>query len=122
MSQELGIDSNGKWTPHQYAIDAGWDSHCVEQTAKLGIADADADSLTAEQQAELLAFCRSRFPQATVYVVRDATGEYVRDAARDGADSPSRTPARDEAQEFKTREDAQAACRRATDAVYAREM
>lgn len=52
---------------------------------------------------------------ATVYVVRDASGEYLRASGK-------RTPASDEAHEFETREEAQAACERATDKVYAREV
>lgn len=50
----------------------------------------------------------------TVYVVRDASGEYLR---ADG----SRTPAGNEAHEFETREEAQAACERSTDRVLSRE-
>jgi hypothetical protein len=51
----------------------------------------------------------------TVYVVRDASGEYIREIG-------SRTPASDEAHEFETREEAQAACTRATDKVLSREV
>lgn len=58
----------------------------------------------------------------TVYVVCDASGEYIRNPEKDGADSPSRTPASNEAHEFESREDAKAACRRATDKVYSREI
>jgi hypothetical protein len=49
----------------------------------------------------------------TVYVVRDASGEYLR---ADG----KRTPASDQAREFETREYALAACERATDKVFSR--
>ena len=49
-----------------------------------------------------------------VYVVRDASGEYV------GANG-KRTPASNEAAEFETREEAQAACDRATDKVLERD-
>lgn len=63
-NRELGTDSNAQWSAHQYAIDAGWDAYSVEMTAKLGVADADAEGLDDSQQAELLAFCRSRYPQA----------------------------------------------------------
>lgn len=52
--------------------------------------------------------------RTTVYVVRDAAGEYV---AANG-----RTPASDEAQEFETRAEAAAACNRATDRVLTREV
>jgi hypothetical protein len=53
----------------------------------------------------------------TVYVVRDASGEYIRDAK----DEKKRTPASNEAHEFETREEAQSACTRATDKVLSRE-
>jgi hypothetical protein len=58
---KLGIDHNtGKWTAAQYVIDAGWDSVCVEATAKLGVAACDANGLTSEQQSALLSFCIER--------------------------------------------------------------
>lgn len=50
-----------------------------------------------------------------VYVVRDASGEYLRA-------NGTRTPASNEAREFETREGAQAACERATDRVFRREV
>jgi hypothetical protein len=50
----------------------------------------------------------------TVYVVRDVSGEYV-------AANGKRTPASNEAKEFETREEAMAACERATDRVLSRE-
>jgi hypothetical protein len=50
----------------------------------------------------------------TVYVVRDASGEYVRG---DG----SRTPCSDQAEEFETREEAEEARSRSTDRVLIRE-
>ena len=49
------------------------------------------------------------------FVVRDASGEYVSDGGR-------RTPASDEAREYATREEADAACERATDRVLVREI
>lgn len=52
-----------------------------------------------------------------VYVVRDASGEYV-----SGKHEGQRTPASDEAREYETREEAQAACERATDRVLSREV
>ena len=52
--------------------------------------------------------------ETTVYVVRDAAGEYLRAEGR-------RTPASNEAAEYETREEAQAACERATDRVIATE-
>jgi len=52
-----------------------------------------------------------------VYVVRDAAGEYL-SGKREG----QRTPASDEAREFETRDEAQAACDRATDRVLSREI
>jgi hypothetical protein len=52
----------------------------------------------------------------TVYVVRDASGEYL--SGKHGG----RTPAGDEAKEFATPEEAQAACERATDRVLSREV
>lgn len=50
-----------------------------------------------------------------VYVVRDASGEYL--AAKGG-----RTPASDEAGEYESRQEAEAACTRATDRVLSREV
>jgi hypothetical protein len=47
-----------------------------------------------------------------VYVVRDASGEYL-----SGKHEGERTPASDEAKQFGTREEAGAACERATDRV-----
>jgi len=55
--------------------------------------------------------------KTTVYVVRDASGEYI-----SGKYAGERTPAGDEAQEYETREEAQDACDRATDRVYSREV
>jgi hypothetical protein len=52
-----------------------------------------------------------------IYVVRDASGEYVRNAGTD-----RRTPASDQAQEFETQGEAKAACTRATDQVLSREV
>ncbi len=52
--------------------------------------------------------------EITVYVVRDASGEYVSGSGR--------TPASNEADEFETREEAEEACERATDAVLARQV
>jgi hypothetical protein len=49
-----------------------------------------------------------------VYVVRDASGEYL-------SSTGGRTPASNEAQEFDTRDEARQACLRATDVVYERE-
>ena len=51
----------------------------------------------------------------TVYVVRDASGEYLKD------ERGGRTPASNEAREFDTREDADNARTRATDRVYSRD-
>lgn len=53
----------------------------------------------------------------TVYVVRDASGEYVRNE-----EGTKRTPASNEAYEFATVEDARAACTRATDKVLSRDV
>jgi len=49
-----------------------------------------------------------------VYVIRDASGEYLRP---DG----SRTPASNEAGEFETSEEAEEACTRSTDRVLKRD-
>ena len=49
-----------------------------------------------------------------VYVVRDAGGEYLQANGK-------RTPASNEAQEFETREEAEAACERGTDRVISRD-
>ncbi len=51
------------------------------------------------------------------WVVRDASGEYLRDEAGE-----ERTPASDEAYEFDSREAAEAACDRATDKVFVRDV
>lgn len=53
----------------------------------------------------------------TVYVVRDAAGEYIRDTG-----TGRRTPASNEAQEFATQKEAEAACTRASDRVLSREV
>lgn len=52
-----------------------------------------------------------------VYVVRDASGEYI-----SGKYDGQRTPASNEAKEFDTQEEAQAACDRATDKVISRDV
>ena len=49
----------------------------------------------------------------TVYVVRDAAGEYITAAGR--------SPASNEAIEYETREEAEASCTRATDRVLSRD-
>lgn len=46
-----------KWTPHQYAIDCGWDVTNIQDTAAAGVSAEDANDLTEDQQAELLAWC-----------------------------------------------------------------
>lgn len=51
----------------------------------------------------------------TVYVVRDASGEYIGEGGR-------RTPASDEAYEFETADIARGNCARATDRVLSREI
>jgi hypothetical protein len=52
-----------------------------------------------------------------VYVVCDASGEYVRDEAGE-----KRTPASDEAYEFASEHEAKLACTRATDKVLSRDV
>jgi hypothetical protein len=32
-------------TPHNYALARGWDFTCIEDTARLGVSDADRDGL-----------------------------------------------------------------------------
>ncbi len=59
----------------------------------------------------------SRCQTVTVYVVRDASGDYV--AVQDEYVS-GRTPAAHEAREFLTREEAEAFCTRTTDTVFTR--
>ena len=54
-----------------------------------------------------------------VYVVRDASGEYV--SVRDDG-SVRRVPASDQATEFETRDEAQQYVERATDRVLEREV
>lgn len=49
------------------------------------------------------------------YVVRDGSGEYI-------SGKSGRTPASDEAREFESREEAEAACERATDRVLVRDV
>lgn len=61
------LDHTGQWTPAQYAIDAGWDYSCIEATAAKGVSSADAEGLSAEQQSDLLAFCRSRVLDAACH-------------------------------------------------------
>lgn len=55
-----GINHTGNWDSHQFAIDMGWDHHCIEATARLGVSEADAAGLTPWQQDELLAWCREQ--------------------------------------------------------------
>jgi hypothetical protein len=50
-----------------------------------------------------------------VYVVRDASGEYL-------TAKGERRPASDEAAEYESRQEAEAACTRATDRVLSREV
>lgn len=57
---QIGIDHTGTWTPSQYAIDAGWSYECVEATARLGIADEDAEGLAEQQKSALLDWCKGR--------------------------------------------------------------
>jgi hypothetical protein len=70
MNVKLGIDHTGTWTPAQYAIDAGWDYGCVLATAEKGVALADAEGLTEQQQKELLSFCRYRVEESNKFGVR----------------------------------------------------
>jgi hypothetical protein len=58
--RHLGMKTQENWTPAQHVIDAGWALEHVEATAKQGVADIDAESLTEEQQAALLDYCRDR--------------------------------------------------------------
>jgi hypothetical protein len=58
VEQTLGIDSTGTWTPHQYAIDAGWSYEAIEATADSGVSDEDEECMTDEQSAALLAYCQ----------------------------------------------------------------
>lgn len=51
----------------------------------------------------------------TVYIVRDAAGEYI-------AANGKRTTASNEAREYDTRDEAKAACERATDRVLSRQV
>jgi hypothetical protein len=58
---QLGIDSTGQWTAFQYVIDAGYDRYACECTAEMGcVSDEEAEELTDEQQAALVAMCRRR--------------------------------------------------------------
>lgn len=58
-----------------------------------------------------------------VYVVRDASGEYIKGRWNDDGEmvASGRTPASNEACEFATRGEAEAACERATDKVLSRD-
>lgn len=60
---------------------------------------------------------------STVYIVRDASGEYIRGRINDDGDMvpAGRTPASNEACEFASSEEARAACDRATDKVLSRD-
>jgi hypothetical protein len=59
-AKSLGIDCIGKWSPQQYALDAGWNFSCVLDTAEKGVRGEDADRLTPEQQTMLVLFCQDR--------------------------------------------------------------
>jgi hypothetical protein len=52
--------NESQFDPHGYAIASGWDATCVADTARLGVSEADAEGLSAEQQAALLAWCREQ--------------------------------------------------------------
>lgn len=82
--------------------------------------DHDEVEIAAEQ-AYHVALAESKVEKTVVYVVRDASGEYVR-STDDSADRPRRTPAENEAMEFESIEEARAACRRGTDRVLSREI
>lgn len=72
---QLGIDHTGVWTARQYTIDAGWDWSCIEATARLGVAEADAEGLSDAQQASLLDYCRMNAvkpPTLSVSQLREA--------------------------------------------------
>lgn len=64
--------------------------------------------------------------ESMVYVVRDAGGEYIRGRWSDDdgclVASDERTPASNEAMEFESRGEAEAACSRATDRVIETEV
>jgi len=45
--------------PHEFALARGWDFNCIEASAN-GLSEADAEILTEEQQAQLLAWCQKQ--------------------------------------------------------------
>ena len=59
----MGLDSQSKWSIDQYMIDAGWSRECMEATAAEGVADEDAEGLTAEQCQQLLERCVERLEE-----------------------------------------------------------
>lgn len=74
MTNNLGFDHTGTWTPSQYAADNGWSFDQVAATAKHGVAEEDAEDLTATQRVILLEWCRSRVEEnlgaaTTVYSI-----------------------------------------------------
>lgn len=95
-----------------------WMPTLQETLASVEVDEVDGDGELDE--AEVVDFLRDYLPTTkrgskwaatdTVYVVCDASGEYLRADGR-------RTPASNEAVEFESRKDAEAACDRATDRV-----
>ena len=96
---ELALDSRGLVAANRYVCGA-----CLEAAEDV---QAGRDRLSPSVATEA--------DDQTVYVVRDAAGEYVRAGGR-------RTPASNEAQEFESFVAAQAACTRSTDVVLTREV
>jgi hypothetical protein len=74
-AKRLGVDCIGKWSPQQYALDAGWNFSCVMDTAEKGVRGEDAARLTPEQQTMLVLFCQDR--RST-----HQSGEFLRGFAR----------------------------------------
>jgi hypothetical protein len=77
-----------------------------------GVGRASGEDVTLMRDGEI---AQEHYGAPTVYVVRDASGEYIRENGK-------RTPASNEAKEFETREEAKAACERSTDKVLSREV
>lgn len=64
QGKRLGVDHKGQWTAAQYAIDAGWGWEGVEATARLGVAEEDAEGLSEGEREALVEYCRGRVSEA----------------------------------------------------------
>jgi hypothetical protein len=96
-------------------IEQGGDTHCEEMTFEEAWSCAHANETRASFRKRLMEMATRCDDTETVYVIRDASGEYI--SANGG-----RTPASNEAQEYDDYDDALEHRERATDKVLARDL